>query len=156
METAPLVTWIPGTPDNEADAWIAAAWLGKPVQQNAGIPEYVGRAGNVAETLWDEKGALHCLVSAPDGCFWCPASMLTTDFLEPAHCSAVSADGYQCTRPKDHEPSLYHYSRGGCWHGDQAPARREKRPSEPVVKHPAPFEGFMRADNPHLGGGWDT
>ena len=64
-------------PEHEADAWIEKLWLGKQVRQHGGEPQYVGRTGNVAETLWDEKGALHCLVSAPDGCFWCPASLLT-------------------------------------------------------------------------------
>ena len=64
---------------HEADEWIAAQWVGKAVRQASGIPELVGRTGNVVSTFWDEKGALHCEVVRPGalaGGFWCPASML--------------------------------------------------------------------------------
>jgi len=62
---------------HEADEWIAKQWTGKLVMQTSGIPELVGRKGRVVETLFDEKGALHCLC-ARDGedAFWCSASML--------------------------------------------------------------------------------
>lgn len=146
--------------DNNTNAWIEKQWLGEPVMQVkriegvSGVPDFVGRCGNVGEVFWDEKGALHCLITAPDGCWWAPASLLTLDFLEPKHCTSVSASGCQCTRPKDHDPALAHYSRGESWTGDHADARKEKRPNERVVSLPAPFEGFMRAENPHLGGGW--
>lgn len=150
----------PSPAPHQADAWIEQQWLGKPAMQVkriegvSGVPDLVGRCGNVAEVFWDEKGALHCLVSAPEGCWWAPASLLALDFLEPKHCCSVSASGYQCTRPQDHDPALAHYARGEQWEGDCTGARKEKRPNEAVVKHPAPFEGFMRADNPHLGGGF--
>lgn len=77
-------------PEHEADAWIEKLWLGKQVRQVkgitgvSGVPDYVGRVGNVAETFWDENGALHCLVSAPEGCWWCPASLLAHTGVVPS------------------------------------------------------------------------
>lgn len=60
---------------HEADEWIAKQWMGKLVMQTGGIPELVGRKGCVVETLFDEKGALHCRCTGASE-FWCPASML--------------------------------------------------------------------------------
>ncbi len=141
--------------DKEAlEAGIVALWMGKAVRQASGIEAYVGRTGNVAEAFWDEKGALHLLAAAPEGAFWCPAALLTTDFLEAHHCQSVSPSGEQCTRPKDHAGSLRHYARGDFWDGDFAETRALKRPGEPRIVRAAPVGAFMRADNPLLGGGW--
>lgn len=77
---------------HESNEWIASHWQGKTVKQTDGFPALIGRTGIVKETMWDEKGALHCLMSptpyrielAVKHCsinsvhdWWCPASMLT-------------------------------------------------------------------------------
>ena len=67
-----------------ADEWIAAAWMGQTVVQSDGIPELIWRLGKVKETMFDERGALHCLMSRDEcapldqsqGDWWCPAALL--------------------------------------------------------------------------------
>lgn len=58
---------------HQADSWIAAEWMGKNVEQVSGFPDCIGRTGKVEETMFDEKGALHCRMS---GGWWCPAVKL--------------------------------------------------------------------------------
>ena len=67
---------------HKADAWIAANWMGKTVEQVDGDTDCVGRTGKVEETFFDEKGALHCRIvkESAHGMsseFWCPASKLS-------------------------------------------------------------------------------
>lgn len=62
---------------HQADTWIAENWMGKKVRQERGSKDCIGREGEVVETFFDEKGALHCRMyrtSATD--WWCPAALL--------------------------------------------------------------------------------
>lgn len=62
---------------HQADNWIASEWMNKTVKQvpytDGSNDEAIGRISVVVDTLFDEKGALHC--KTKDG-FWCPASRL--------------------------------------------------------------------------------
>jgi hypothetical protein len=67
--------------NHKANNWIAANWMGKAVKQIAGSPDCIGRVGNVEETMWDERGALHCRMvhNSAHGMtseWWCPALLL--------------------------------------------------------------------------------
>lgn len=55
-----------------ADSWIEKLWQGRDVREVGG-PHSLGRTGKVEETMWDEKGALHCQMT---GGWWCPAKWL--------------------------------------------------------------------------------
>lgn len=64
-----------------ADPWIAEHWQDKHVKQVAGDPKLIGRTGKVFDTLFDEKGALHCQIAPPAESldlrpWFCPAAML--------------------------------------------------------------------------------
>jgi hypothetical protein len=62
---------------HEADKWIASRWMDRKVRQVGGLVEYIGRSGVVEDTMYDEKGVLHCLVKREqDDLFWCPAHYL--------------------------------------------------------------------------------
>lgn len=61
---------------HEANAWIASQWMGKKVEQIAGSKDCIGRGGKVVETMWDERGALHCKMEAGNDWWWCPAVLL--------------------------------------------------------------------------------
>ena len=59
------------------DDWIAGEWVDKTVRQTSSCDgptdKSVGRISIVTETMFDERGALHC--HTQDG-HWCPASRL--------------------------------------------------------------------------------
>jgi hypothetical protein len=64
---------LTATETKEMNAWISSKWMGKSVIQARGSADCIGRKGTVEETMWDEKGALHCRMS---GDWWCPAASL--------------------------------------------------------------------------------
>lgn len=53
---------------HEANQWISQQWMGRKVTEIAGDR----RSGIVTDTMWDEKGALHCYMDN----WWCPAVKL--------------------------------------------------------------------------------
>lgn len=59
-------------PEHESNDWIVSKWKDKKVKQIGG--DLIGRTGTVSDTMWDEKGALHCFMKP--GSWWCPASLL--------------------------------------------------------------------------------
>lgn len=64
-----------GDPGHPADKWIAEQWQGKTVRQIKTVADCAPMPGTstVSETMWDEKGALHCHMA--NG-YWVPAALL--------------------------------------------------------------------------------
>ena len=66
------------TETRSMNTWIASQWMGKSVKQVTGSSDCIGRVGIVEETMWDERGALHCRMvhNSMHGMsseWWCPA-----------------------------------------------------------------------------------
>lgn len=88
---------------HEADPWIASNWMGKEVRQERGSADCVGRVGEVEETMFDEKGALHCRMvhNSAHGMtneWWCPAAL-----LEIVQCQWCNTPGPVTAMPDDYK-----------------------------------------------------